>query len=267
MIDVKSINSGTLKVKDLDKIKIFPKEYGVNRNIDRRNVDRLKKSMKDCYIPSVIKVNQDWFIIDGQHTRQALMELAEEHEEFNDKEVIYQMYYTKSKEEARKVCISLNTTSEKWKYEDFVDIWADSENENYIWFKEFKEKYNLNFITARYILTGINRGLCQHEDDIKFRNGEFVITQEQRIRATRIARQLQEIKRLIPKVVGNARNFQLAFSMVARNEKYDHERMITKLEFQYDRIHKCSTQLNYVEMLQDIYNYKSRDKINLVEIR
>ena len=45
------------------------------------------------------------------------------------------------------------------------------------------------------------------------------------------------------------------------------QRMTTKLEFQYDRIHKCSTQLNYVEMLQDIYNYKSRDKINLVEIR
>ena len=90
-------------------------------------------------------------------------------ETIDDKEVIYQMYYTKSKEEARKICILLNTTSEKWKYEDFVDIWADSENENYIWFKEFKEKYNLNFITARYILTGINRGLTQHEEDIEFR--------------------------------------------------------------------------------------------------
>lgn len=267
MIDVKSINSGTLKVKDLDKVKIFPKEYGINRNIDRRNVDRLKKSMKDCYIPSVIKVNQDWFIIDGQHTRQALMELAEEHEEFNDKEVIYQMYYTKSKEEARKVCILLNTTSKNWKYDDFMETWADSGNENYIWFKEFKEKYNFNLMCALYVVTGKDKGGIKRSQDNEFTNGELVVTQEQRIRATRIARQLQDVKKLVPKDIAKNRYFQNGFIKVALNEKYDHERMTSKLSYQYDRIHKCSGKNAYVEMLQDIYNYKSRDKINLVEIR
>ncbi len=38
--------------------------------------------------------------------------------------------------------------------------------------------------------------------------------------------------------------------------KYSHERMATALETQESRLHKCPNMYYYLEMLQDIYNYK-----------
>lgn len=261
-MDIKSINSGTLKVKDLDKLKEFPKEYGIQRMIDKKNVNRIKSSMKQLYIPSVIKVNQDWFILDGQHSRQALMELAKENENYLDLEIDYVMYDTKGKD--REACILLNTTSKNWKYDDFMDIWVNNSNDNYIWFKDFKEKYNLNLMCALYIVTGKDKGGIKRSQDDEFTNGEMIITKEQRIGAIKIAEELQEVKALIPKTIGKSRIFQNAFIKIALNENYNHQRMIDKLDYQYDRIHKCSGKNAYVEMLEDIYNYKSKDKVNFL---
>lgn len=251
------IDTGILTVKDIDKLKEFPKESGINRDIDKGNVNRIKNSMEQLYIPSVIKVNQDWFILDGQHSRQALMELASENENL---QIAYVMYDTKRKD--REACILLNTTSKNWKYDDFMDIWVNNSNDNYIWFKDFKEKYNLNLMCALYIVTGKDKGGIKRSQDDEFTNGEMIITKEQRIGAIKIAEELQEVKALIPKTIGKSRIFQNAFIKIALNENYNHQRMIDKLDYQYDRIHKCSGKNAYVEMLEDIYNYKSKDKVN-----
>lgn len=257
MESLKIIDTGVLTIKDIDKLKEFPKEYGIQRMVDKGNVDRIKNSMEQLYIPSVIKVNKNWYILDGQHSKQALMELAEGNE---DLQIVYVMYDTQGRD--RETCILLNTTSKNWKYDDFMNIWVNNGNENYIWFKEFKEGHNLTYITAMYMCLGTDQGGNNKNRDIgkMFNNGELVITKEQRIRATRIVEQLKEVKALIPKEVGKIRNFQNAFTKVALNEKYDHERMINKLDYQYNRIHKCSSKNAYVEMLEDIYNYKSKNK-------
>ena len=47
----------------------------------------------------------------------------------------------------------------------------------------------------------------------------------------------------------------------ALNEKYNHERMINKLEYKGDKIYKCTSKNGYIEMLESIYNYKSKNKV------
>lgn len=253
MESLKIIDTGVLTVKDIDKLKEFPKETGINRMIDKGNVNRIKSSMEQLYIPSVIKVNQDWYILDGQHSKQALMGLAEENEGL---EIVYVMIDTEGRD--REACILLNTTSKKWNYDDFLESYIQDGNDNYIWFKEFKEKYDLAFATAMLMVTCVNGGGMKNVGTGKiFMNGGMVITEERRIIATKLAEMLQEVKSLIPIKVGNTRSFQNAFVKIALNFKYDHRRMIDKLEYQYDRVYKCSTETGYAEMLEDIYNYKS----------
>ena len=259
MESLKVIDTGVLTIKDIDKLKEFPKEYGIQRMVDKRNVDRIKNSMEQLYIPSVIKVNKDWYILDGQHSKQAIMKLAEGNENL---QIAYIMYDTQGKD--RETCILLNTTSKNWNCNDFMNIWVDNGNENYIWFKKFKEEHKLSYTTAMYMSLGTDQGGNNKNRDMskKFNNGEMVITKEQRIKAMRIAKQLQEVKELMPKTIREIKIFQNAFTKIALNEDYDHERMINKLSYQHDRIHKCTSKSGYVEMLEDIYNYKSKNKIN-----
>lgn len=260
MKNLKIIDSGILKVKDMSKFKLFPRELGINRMVDKNNVKRIKESMTQLYITPTIKVNQDMFVLDGQHTRQAIIELVEEGLISEDYEINYEMYDTKGND--RNVCILLNTTSKKWKAEDFMEAWASIGNENYIWFKNFVSKYKLSQMTTIYIITEINFGGATKSK--KFKNGELVISQEQRTKAIRIAEQLQEVKSLVPRKIARQRFFHNGFVKIALNNNYNHERMLDKLENQYDRIHKCSSQSNYAEMLNDIYNYRSKDRISLL---
>lgn len=254
---LKVIDTGVLTVKDIDKLKEFPKESGVQRKIYRKNVDRLKKSMRELYIPSVIKVNKDWFILDGQHSKQALMELSEGNE---DLEIVYVMYDTEGKD--REACTLLNTTNKNWEFGDWIETKANEGNKDYIWLRDFTDQFNIDLNTAKYIVLGANSGgLGRTKLDTMIKQGKMVITEEQRTRAIRIVKQLQEIEQITSRVDVKGRRFQNAFVKVALNEKYDHERMINKLEYQMNKLYKCSNQSDYVKMLKDIYNYRSKDKV------
>ena len=150
------IKSGVLKIKDIDRLKVFPKEFGVQRMIDRKNVDHIKESMKQSYITPIIKVNKQGYILDGQHTRQSVIELLEEGNLSYNNQVVYVMYDTKGHD--KEAIILLNTTNKNWGYEDFLETWVNSGNENYIWFKDFQNRYELSYITSMYMVTGKNNG-------------------------------------------------------------------------------------------------------------
>lgn len=256
MEQLKIIETGVLDIKDIDKLKEFPKEYGTQRIVNRKNVRRIKESMEQLYVPSVIKVNQDWFILDGQHSKEAIKELA-----LTNGEIAYVMYDTKGKDQD--VCILLNTTSKQWDVKDFLNVWVNSDKEDYIWFKNFWETYDLNYQSAMYIISGIDCG-GNDKATINFKNGNMIITNENRNKAIRIAKQLQEIRLIIPKNVASQRNFHKAFIKMALNEKYNHERMTTKLDYQVDRIRKCSNKSGYVALLQAIYNFRTSDKVEFI---
>lgn len=258
MEELKVIATGILDVKEIDKLKEFPKEYGVQRMKSKGNVTRIKESMEKIYIPSIIRVNQDWYILDGQHSKEAIKELKLENQQ-----IVYVMYDTKGKD--KDVCVLLNTTSKKWDVKDFLEIWVSAGNENYIWLKNIWEKYDLNYQTLIYMVTGMILGGNKNTTDIDFKNGNLVIPQENRQRAIRIAEQLKDVRDVMPKEIKNKRVFHKAFVKIALNKEYDHKRMVSKLNYQLDRIHKCSSETGYFELLQDIYNYKSSKKVYFTE--
>ena len=61
---------------------IFKKMLG-NRELNERHVFRLKKSIRENYIPNAIIVNQSMEVVDGQHRLKALSELGKPDNAFN----------------------------------------------------------------------------------------------------------------------------------------------------------------------------------------
>ena len=253
MKQIKIIGTGVLDIKEIDKLKEFPQEYGIQRMTDRNNIDRIVKSMEELYIPSVIRVNQDWFILDGQHSKEAIKKIA-----LKEGQVAYVMYDTEGRD--KDVCVLLNTTSKKWEAKDFLNVWVNSGKDDYIFFKYIWDTYNLNYQSVMCLVTGITQGSSSKEALI-FKNGDMKIPQERRNKCIEIGRQLNDVKMYVPKKIGSQRNFHLAFIKIALNENYNHERMINKLEYQGDKIYKCTSKNGYIEMLESIYNYKSKNKV------
>ena len=254
---IEVIGTGVLDITDIDKLKEFPKEYGIQRLTNRANISRIKNSMSELYIPSVIKVNQDWYILDGQHSKEAIKELA-----LSDNKLVYVMYDTKGRD--REICIKLNTTGKQWDNKDYLRIWVESGLEDYIWFNNFMNKYQLSFQTSILLATGKTAGKMNGNLTPiirEFKSGTMKVSQEMRDRAVNIANQLEDIKELLPKEVRGQRSLHNGFVRIATNEKYNHFRMLSKLSYQQDRLHKCSCQAGYIEMLEGIYNYKSSDKV------
>lgn len=256
--DIEVIRTGIIDVSMIDMLKEFPAEYGVQRLIDRGNVNRIKKSMQQTYIPSVIKVNQDWCILDGAHSKQSIKELA-----LQGVQLVYVMYDTKGRD--REVCVALNTTSKKWTTVDFMEIWISSGKEDYIWFKNIWYKYELNFQSTLLLTTGKARGGNNGEPCKtlrEFKDGTMKLSQERRNIAIDVAEKLIDIRGLVPKEIASQRNFDQAVIRMAFNEKYDHNRMLNKLSYQRDRVYRCSSQNGYIEMLESIYNYKTNNKVH-----
>ena len=254
--EIEVIRTGIIDVSMIDILKEFPREYGVQRLVDRGNVNRIKQSMTNLYIPSVIKVNKDWYILDGAHSKQSIKELALE-----GVQLVYVMYDTKGRD--REVCVALNTTSKNWSTADYLQMWVDAGKEDYIWLKTIWDKYNLNHQSALCIVTGKTVGSANQNLEILriFKNGQLKISQEQRDNAIMILNQLEDVKSYADEKLRKQRGFTNAFIKLATNKRYDHNRMLSKLSYQRDRLYKCSCQNAYVEMLEDIYNYKTKDKV------
>ena len=47
------------------------------------------------------------------------------------------------------------------------------------------------------------------------------------------------------------------------NDNFDYNRFMHKLEIQPGVLHDCASRAQYKLLIEDIYNYKSREKVNL----
>lgn len=254
MKQLKVVGTGILDVNEINKLKEFPKEYGIQRMINKDNVIRIKNSMEQLYIPIVVKVNQDWYILDGQHSKEALKELS-----LNGAQLAYVMYDTQGRD--REVCVLLNTTSKKWDNNDYLQLWVDCNNENYISFKEIKDKFDLSYQATLLLILKANCPNACSKIDKDFKNGQMIITNEQKANALRIGKYLEDVKGYVDKGISSQRNFHKAFIKIAHKENYNHDIMIRKLEYQYGAVKKCKCENDYVEMLGNIYNYRNKNKI------
>lgn len=266
--NVEFLGTIVITLKEINMLKAFPNETGVQREKSKKHVKDIKESMLERFIPPVIKVNKRGYILDGQHTVQAAKELLEEGKISANNEMIILRFDTKGTEGDRNMCRILNTLNKGWTKGDFLTTEANSGKEDYIWFKNFQEETGFSTLLILELVTGKTSGGTNNSKRIdSFKEGNFVATQSERLIAQKIAGQIYDLKEFIPRNVYKSDNFRKAFAKIARNKEYNHKKMLSKLEYQSDRIKKKTSKYAYMEMLEDIYNYRNRKKVELFDKR
>lgn len=231
------------------------KDYGKfnfnskNRHVDPAHKDNLVTSIRDKNLLEAqpITVNADLEIIDGQHRFIAAKELG------------LPIYYIKMDGLQIDDAITLNINTRNWRYKDYLEYWIDQGEKDYIYFKNFMDRYGFGYAVSLALL-----GLGQADKGQKltdfFNAGKF--KPKYRDYATDIGNKVLKLKQF-----GNfvtTRSFMLAFDPVIKMETFDFEEFLRKVKQTPGRFDRRADSDRYLRMLEDVYNYNRHgEKIRL----
>ena len=133
-----------------------------NRNKNLLHINRLKKSMSENYLFTIIIVNEKYEIIDGQHRFDVIQELK------------LPLNYVVCKGYGLTEVHILNQNSKTWNADDYLDGYCRLKYPNYLKYSEFKERYGFGHVECMTILGGYTSNPGIDRTKI-FYNGEFEI--------------------------------------------------------------------------------------------
>jgi hypothetical protein len=199
--------------------------------------------MKQDYLFTLITVNEKNEICDGQHRYYAIREL--------NLPLFYVVINGYGEEEMKR----LNTNNTNWTNDDYLRCFIKQENPHYVKYKEFKQKYSLNHSDSQKILKWKHQRSYTND----FKNGKFKI--ESYERACDFMEKLLMIR---PFYAGYKRTmFINAMMTLMGNKEFKFDEFIVKLQQQPTSLVNCIKSDTYIELVEKIYNYKRKDRVNL----
>ena len=235
----------------MDTIQVqVTKDYGLfktidgNRDVNELHVKRLTTSMQEKHLISPIIVNEKYQIIDGQHRFRAARELK------------FPVYYIVIPGYGLSDVQRLNQNSKNWTSTDFLDGYCDLGIPDYVQFKHFCEQYDFTMtITLAIVLDKVPGG--GYWDD--FKNGKFKF--DDYFGATERADKITALKSYTE--LYNTRTFVAAMITLLKNPKFELTTFMQKLSYQQGALVPCTTANAYITLIEEIYNYKNRNKVSL----
>lgn len=214
-----------------------------NRNKNLLHINRLKKSMSENYLFTIIIVNEKYEIIDGQHRFDVIKELK------------LPLNYIICEGYGLNEVHVLNQISKTWNADDYLHGYVNLGYEDYIKYAEFKEKYGLGHNETQSILSGLNHG----GEMTVFYSGRFKI------------KSLNEAEKIIEKILMvepyysgvRRRTFIYAMISLFKNNNFEFTEFLQKLKLQPTALQDCTSVVNYKILIEEIYNYRRREKVNL----
>ncbi len=224
-----------------------------NRDLNEMHVHTLMESfVKDGYLFTILYVNEKMQIIDGQHRFEAA------------KRKHLLVYFIIMPGWGIKEVAILNVNSRNWTMEDFMNTHAKAGNENYQRFKEFYDKHDFDITTAQLIILGRRTKQAGGNDD--FRAGKIKINEGQITKAYVKGNKLQAFKDFHPHG-WKSRNFVEVMLQLFNTKGYDHGHMIEQLKKYPEMVlieARTLRQEEYKKIFVEKYNYRKKDKIELV---
>lgn len=221
-----------------DNLDIFSFPVG-NRPVNRNKVERMKKRFEVRYvITEVVKINAKGEILDGQHLFLACKE--------SGRPIPFVFDPVTTIEDTQEISKNRNA----WTALDFSHSYADLGSVEYKALVLFKEKWQIPLGLAQVLLTGSVR-----YNYAALRNREFKCTHFNW--ATRIMKMLAELGELINdrRLVRNER-FLLAMARALDDDDFILYQFVEKVKLQPRSLVRCATVHQYLEMIEEIYNYK-----------
>ena len=242
------MNKNKLKVIQLNnksKKKVTMLQY--NRPVDKKLVNKLKRSMEKYGVLSAVTVYEDtneYKLVDGQHRWTAASELD------------LTIPAISISWDAMNAIVEMNTIQVNWTLNNFVDFFSVHANPEikmaYSMLKSKKKEYpHLTYSSLSKIYGKPNTGIA-------FKAGKWRLTDV--TRGDRIVSYLNDLKKHLPYCY--SARFIHAYKDVASHGDYDHVRMMKKLNSKHNvSILTSSNPKNYGIMLTKIYNFKQTKKL------
>lgn len=237
-----------MKLKDL-------RLTDANREIQRNHVDRLKSSIeKNGYISGCpIICDEDGFIIDGQHRYEACKELKVE-----PPIVVLDM------KNAFDMAPLMNSTQMRWSTKDYVHYWAVKGFPDYIILEQICKEKNLSPSVVYNIISGKSdkTGLGTSRDVSALKLGKFVIEDKSDKGLAKLERKINAIIGIVNELgLPKTERLIIALARLSKDSNFSFATMIAKIDYQKSRVYRCSTIIEYQQMLANIYNNKNSKKI------
>ena len=146
----------------------------------------------------------------------------------------------------------INESQRKWAPNNFVSMYASLGNSHYKAFESFCGAYKISVSTAMTLFG-------THMTMKSLREGSLEV--HDILSAEEVADALLDVRRYVKFAKYN--RFATAFKRVFEHTDYDHKRMMRKLKQRKDTVKKLTSVLDYIRLLEGIYNY-SMTEANIV---
>jgi hypothetical protein len=229
------------ETKDYSKFKFIKG----NRPIIRFIVNKFKREFENgrnylARMPlSVFEHNGHLEIMDGQHRFMAAQELGEP------------VAYTISDRMSLLEIAKINVNTHKWELKDFVHIYTTEGNENYKILEWYSTRYEIPLSVSASILQSLNPGSAGGLEAIV--NGTFQVNNLEM--AKEFAKKVREFSEWAD--FATHKTFLSAFISVYKHPEYSHDRMIQKIKLRPRMFVKCGDRQQFLQMLEEIYNYRA----------
>ncbi len=237
---------------DLTTVKIYKtmdyskfKSIHGNRNKNLQHIRRIKTSMEQQYLFTVIIINEKFEIIDGQHRFDAISDLG------------LPLHYMICKGYGLPEVHRLNANSKDWTAEDYMNGYCELGYTEYLQYRDFKNKYKICHNVCISLLTGVRHG--GKALDKAFNMGTF------KIKSMKNAVDIIEKVYLTSPYFNNykSRSYIYAIFKLLKNPNFEFIEFLQKLKLQPTVMINCSTSEQYINLIEEIYNYRRREKVNL----
>jgi hypothetical protein len=215
-----------------------------NREVSLPHVNKLVKAIAKnnmLHLNPVI-VNPDMEVIDGQHRIAAAERLGVE------------VFYQVDSKVSKKDLSDLNSIKKNWTVLDYINFWSVEKAAGYDVLSRYLSAYpSMPPSTALMLLSTDGT-----RDLTALKGGKIDVSNYSS--AVEIAEIIKRFRNLVD--FAYDRNFILAINKIINTGKYEQEIMDRRLEGNSRSLVKCATVKQYMEMLEEIYNKGSHNKVS-----
>lgn len=245
MVQTKRTNDLISQVHTTEDYFLF-KPIDGNRNKNLLHINRLKKSMLANPLFTIIIVNENYEIIDGQHRFDVIQELK------------LPLHYVICKGYGLNEVHILNANSKTWNADDYLEGYIKMGYQDYIYYRDFKAKYGFGHVECMTILTGQSSSPGFDRTKI-FYAGEFQIKNHKE--AYNVADKIELTGQFY--IGYKRRSYVYAMLQLFKNENFEFTEFLQKLKTQPTALCDCTSTETYIALIEEIYNYRRREKVNL----
>lgn len=220
-----------------------------NRDVDNKRINTIKKSFEKIgYVINPVIVNEKYEVIDGQG-RLAVC-----------KEMNIPVYFVIVEGIGISECREMNKGMKNWTTKDYIKSYADDGKESYIMLNHLINKYkNL----PHRMVSGLACGVTTANTEFIV-SGKFACTEEAFKETDELCEYLTKFTEYVNKTKGYGERLYSAIAWLVKLDLVEKEKMLEQYKDYYSTMPPIATQIQAIQELETIYNYRKRQKVFFV---